>query len=182
MRAALPSRHIIGSKGMGGAERWFVRFLRALRRHGEPAEAAVRADGQLARHHLEGIPVHPSPILTVWDPWSRHRLKRLLRTQGAPIVQTYMGRATHLTRLDPGSGQIHIARLGGFYRLGPFRHAHAWIGNTRALCDWLIGHGLPAELGVQTAAARRRRSDRTGVATGTDPRVPTRRTGVVPVA
>lgn len=141
----IPSLHIIGSKDMGGAERWFVRFLRAMRRHGEPAEAVARAGGQLARHHLDGIPTHPSPMRTVWDPWSRYRLNRLIRAHGAPIVQTYMGRATRLTRLQPGRGQIHVARLGGYYQLAPFRHAHAWIGNTRGLCDWMIGQGLPAD-------------------------------------
>jgi glycosyltransferase involved in cell wall biosynthesis len=141
----LRSLHVIGSKEMGGAERWFVRFLRAMRRHGEPAEAVVRSGSRLAREHLESVPTHASPMRTVWDPWSRHRLNRLIRAHGAPIVQTYMGRASRLTSLERGRGQVHVARLGGYYRLGPFRHAHAWIGNTRGLCDWMIAQGLPAD-------------------------------------
>ncbi len=141
----IPSLHVIGSKDMGGAERWFTRFLRAMRRQGESVEAVVRAGSQLARHPLAGIPTHESPMRTVWDPWSRYQLNRLLHARGAPIVQTYMGRATRLTRLKPGGGQIHIARLGGYYQLAPFRHAHAWVGNTRGLCDWMVRQGLPAE-------------------------------------
>lgn len=39
---------------------------------------------------------------------------------------------------------MHVARLGGYYALHPYRHAHAWIGNTRGLCDWLVQNGLPA--------------------------------------
>jgi glycosyltransferase involved in cell wall biosynthesis len=38
-----------------------------------------------------------------------------------------------------------VARLGGYYTPGPYRHAHAWIGNTRGLCDWMVAQGLPAE-------------------------------------
>jgi hypothetical protein len=38
-----------------------------------------------------------------------------------------------------------VARLGGYYALSPYRHAHHWIGNTRGLCDWMISQGLPAD-------------------------------------
>ncbi len=141
----IASLHVIGSKEMGGAERWFLRFLRAMRRHGQPVQAVVRADGQLARQPLDGVPVQTAPMRTVWDPWSRHRLARLIRASDAPIVQTYMGRASRLTRIEPGRGRVHVARLGGYYQLAPFRHAHAWIGNTRGLCDWMIAQGLPAQ-------------------------------------
>jgi hypothetical protein len=44
-----------------------------------------------------------------------------------------------------GSRPLHLARLGGYYALGPYRHADAWIGNTRQLCDWMVAEGLPAE-------------------------------------
>jgi glycosyltransferase involved in cell wall biosynthesis len=39
---------------------------------------------------------------------------------------------------------VHVSRLGGYYQLEPYRHADAWVGNTRGLCDWMIRHGLPA--------------------------------------
>jgi len=55
-----------------------------------------------------------------------------------------MGRATRMTRLESGAGPVHIARLGGYYKLHPYRHAHAWIGNTKGLCDWMVQQGLPA--------------------------------------
>src|SRR5690625_3524083 len=56
-----------------------------------------------------------------------------------------MGRATRLTRLPPSSSAVHIARLGGYYKIrGYYEHAHAWVGNTKALCDYLVREGLPA--------------------------------------
>ena len=154
------SLQIIGSKALGGAERWFVRFARALAATGAPAELAIRDRSDLADLDLGPLPVHRLPLRTVWDPWSRRAISRLIAQVKPDIVQTYMGRATRLTRLVPppaglggaggnagparGSGPVHVARLGGYYALHPYRHAHAWIGNTRGLCDWLIQNGLPA--------------------------------------
>jgi hypothetical protein len=130
---------------MGGAERWFVRFSKALAETRVQAQLAVRAGSELAGLGLGPLPVHRLPFRTVWDPWSRHAVDRLVGRVKPDIVQTYMGRATRLTRLRPGSGPVHLARLGGYYALHPYRHAHAWIGNTRGLCDWMVANGIPAD-------------------------------------
>ncbi len=135
------SLQLIGSRSMGGAERWFLRFVRALADEGAPVQAAVRAGSELAAQDFGELPVHTLPFATVWDPWSRGSLQRLIRRIQPDLVQTYMGRATRLTRTR---GIPHIARLGGYYALHPYRHADAWIGNTKGLCDWMIQQGLPA--------------------------------------
>jgi glycosyltransferase involved in cell wall biosynthesis len=140
----LKSLHIIGSKAMGGAERWYARFLDALQRRGHAVHAAVRRDSELAVHHLRGIPTATLPMRTVWDPLSKWEVSRHVAKVDAPIVQTYMGRATRLTHLRAGR-RVHVARLGGYYKLKGFRHAHAWVGNTRGLCDWLVENGFPHE-------------------------------------
>jgi len=144
------SLQLVGSKALGGAERWFLRFATALGECGARAELGVRRGSELDR--LVGgsppLPLHRLPFLSVWDPWSRLALSRLIRRLRPDLVQTYMGRATRLIRLGPSSrpsrGPVHVARLGGYYKLGPYRHAHAWIGNTRGLCDWMVRQGLPA--------------------------------------
>ncbi|QID16661.1 glycosyltransferase [Nitrogeniibacter mangrovi] len=141
----MKSLHILGSKEMGGAERWLLRFVAAMQRAGEDIEVAVRRGSELDRHHLHDVPKRTAGMRTVWDPFSRWELSRLIADSGAPIVQTYMGRATRLTHVKRGRGQVHLSRLGGYYKLDPFRHAHAWIGNTRGLCDWMIAGGLPAD-------------------------------------
>ena len=38
--------------------------------------------------------------------------------------------------------QFHLARLGGYYDIKGYRHAHAWIGNTRGICDYLVQQGI----------------------------------------
>jgi glycosyltransferase involved in cell wall biosynthesis len=143
--SAIPSLHVIGSREMGGAERWFVRFLDALAAAGNPVEALVRRDSELARRRASGIPYAELPMRTVWDPLSHWQVTRYAMRSRAPIVQTYMGRATRLTHLTGSRGKVHVARLGGYYKLAPFAHAHAWVGNTRGVCDWMIRNGLPAD-------------------------------------
>lgn len=137
------SLQMVGSKRLGGAERWFCRFSAALAELGIPAELAVRTGSELERVDLS-LPLHRLPFRTVWDPISRSTVSRLIRRIKPDIVQTYMGRATRMTRLKSGTGPVHITRLGGYYRLHPYRHAHAWIGNTKGLCDWMVQQGLPA--------------------------------------
>jgi glycosyltransferase involved in cell wall biosynthesis len=139
------SLQIAGSKGLGGAERWLMRFAAALDERAVPTEIAVRQGSGLGNHDFGRLPVHRLPFLTVWDPLSQHAVSALIRRRRPDIVQTYMGRATRLTRLPRTGGPVHVARLGGYYALGPYRRAHAWIGNTRGLCDWMVAQGLPGE-------------------------------------
>ncbi|WJW75269.1 glycosyltransferase [Thiohalobacter sp. IOR34] len=139
------SLHILGSRGGGGAENFFLRLVGALNEAGHRAAAVVPADSQVAARLPAGVPLYPVPMRSVWDLPSRWAIRRLVRRLRPAIVQTYMGRATRLTRLPAGGGTVHLARLGGYYDLKGYRHAHAWIGNTRGIRDYLIAGGLPAE-------------------------------------
>lgn len=138
------SLQMVASKALGGAERWAVRFSLALAERGVPTELAIRRGSGLDGLDYGSLPVHRLPYLTTWDPVSLLAVSRTIRRVQPEIVQTYMGRATRLTRVPHSKGPIHLARLGGYYALGPFRHAHGWIGNTKRLCDWMIQNGLPS--------------------------------------
>lgn len=140
------SLHVIGSTQMGGADQFFVRLVEALNAAGHEAVALDRAGSPIARA-LAGTPVRQLhlPLANKWDVYSAWRLRRLVAREGFDVVQSYMGRATRLTRLPPRGRAVHIARLGGYYKIrGYYGHAHAWVGNTRGLCDWLVQQGLPA--------------------------------------
>ncbi len=140
------SAHVIGSKTLGGAERFYLRLLDALHERGETVWAFLRRASEVVGQVPAGIPVVQTPMRTVWDPLSRYALGHALRSVGPDIVQTYMGRATRLTHLARGRGHpVHVARLGGYYKLDGYRHAHAWIGNTQGVCDYMIRQGLPAD-------------------------------------
>lgn len=142
----LRSLHVLGSRELGGADRFFIRLVEALHDAGHPVLAVVRGDGPVARVLRPDVPQQHLPLASKWDLLSRWRLSRLIARWQPDIVQTYMGRATRLTRLPAGSRAVHIARLGGFYKIrGYYEHAQAWVGNTRAICDYLRAEGLPAD-------------------------------------
>jgi L-malate glycosyltransferase len=139
------SLQMVASKALGGAERWAIRFTRALAERQPTTALAIRWGSALDGLDYGSLQVHRLPYLTTWDPLSRLAVSRAIHQIQPEIVQTYMGRATRLTHLTRSKGPIHLARLGGYYELSPFRHAHGWIGNTKQLCDWMIRNGLPAE-------------------------------------
>lgn len=143
----LPSLHILGSRQLGGADRFYMRLVRAFHEDSLPVLAVTRAGSPVAKALAEGaIPQVHLPLANHWDGWSAWRIRRLLRGYQPAIVQTYMGRATRLTRVPAELKTVHVARLGGYYKIdGYYRHAHAWVGNTRGICDYLVRSGMPAK-------------------------------------
>jgi len=141
----ISSLHIIGSKGPGGAENFYSRLVIALDQAGSRVQVINPPNSHVA--HALGNSVkqtHPG-MRSIYDPLSRWQIKQLVRREQPDIVQTYMGRATRLTHLRQGRGPTHVARLGGYYNLKGYRHAHAWIGNTHGIVDYLVRNGLPHE-------------------------------------
>lgn len=140
------SVHVIGSRQLGGADRFFIRLVEALHRRGHPTLAVTRPHSPVAEQLDATVEQVHLPLANKWDLYSALALRRLIRTHRPDVVQTYMGRATRLTRVPAGLGTVLVARLGGYYRLnGYYRHADAWVGNTRDICDYLRRNGLPAE-------------------------------------
>lgn len=142
-RPAPSSLHVIGGKKLGGAERFYVRLVNALAARGEKVAALTVAGGKIDAALHPAIPRHHAPLAGVWDLYSLWRVRQAARQYD--IVQTYMGRATRLTHLPLGRRPVHIARLGGYYNLRGYRHAHAWVGNTRGIRDYLQQEGLTTE-------------------------------------
>ncbi|MCM5679456.1 glycosyltransferase [Schlegelella sp. S2-27] len=140
------SIHVLGSRELGGADRFFIRLVEALTRAGHPTLAVTRPGSPVAREMRPEVEQLHLPLAAKWDLYSRWRLTRLIAERRPDVVQTYMGRATRLTRLPRHSPALHVARLGGFYKIrGYYEHAHAWVGNTQAICDYLKAQGLPSE-------------------------------------
>lgn len=138
------SLHIIGSRSSGGAERFFARLVTALAENGG-GSCAVTPPGSAVQKELgPDVPRVELAMRGIWDLWARRNIRKLVERRHPAIVQTWMGRATRLTHLRPGSGSIHVARLGGYYNPKGYWHAQAWVGNTRGICDYLIREGLPS--------------------------------------
>lgn len=134
---------IIGSARMGGAENFFLRLHEALNASDIPSLAVTRTGSDLTAL-VQGAGI-TARMGNVWDPFSRWSLSRAIKSHQPDIVQTWMGRATRLVHLKPERRPAHVARLGGFYDPAHYRHAHALVGNTRGICDFLIREGVPAK-------------------------------------
>lgn len=141
----ISSLHVIGSRTLGGAENFYIRLVSALHEAGQPVTAINPPGSGVSAALAADIEQIPVAMRSVFDPIARWRIGGLVRRRHPLIVQTYMGRATRLTHLRAGSGSVHVARLGGYYNPKGYRHAHAWIGNTRGIHDYLIDAGFPAE-------------------------------------
>ncbi|MCC7300358.1 MAG: glycosyltransferase [Verrucomicrobia bacterium] len=138
------SIHIIGSKASGGAERFYARLINSLSE--KSRVLAINPSGSDVSELVDSeVPQRHLPLLNNQDFYSRWLIRHVALKNHPVIVQSYMGRATHLTHIPQGKGAVHIARLGGYYNLKSYRHAHHLIGNTKGICDYLIREGVPAE-------------------------------------
>jgi glycosyltransferase involved in cell wall biosynthesis len=140
------SLHIISSRMAGGAECFCARLTNALAEAGVGRVTAIHPRHSAVCQETASHVLHQH--LSMWsvvDVWSRWAIQQAARQAAPVVVQTYLGRATRLTHLSGRlPGVVHIARLGGFYNPAGFRHADAWIGNSRPICDHLVRHGFPA--------------------------------------
>ena len=136
--------HVIASRKLGGAESFFTRLVSGLAAAGEEVMVGCRRGSMVCSALPDTFSKFQVPMLGGWDVWSRWKLGRTIAGYRPDIVQTYMARATVLTHVPRGTAAVHIARLGGYYNISRFRHASAWVGNTRGICDYLVRNGLPA--------------------------------------
>lgn len=138
------SIHIIGSKICGGAERFYARLVNSLAE--QTHILAINPPGcptsDLISPTVEQI--HPK-MRNNQDFFSSWLIRRAISKKQLVAVQTYMGRATRLTHIPQGKGVVHIARLGGYYNLKAYRHAHHLVGNTHGICNYLIQEGVPKD-------------------------------------
>ncbi|MGQ0699566.1 MAG: glycosyltransferase family 4 protein [Panacagrimonas sp.] len=143
MTDAIRSLQIIASPRMGGAEITFQRVAQALDASHHPVMAGVRRGSALHRQFDSRLPLTHFTLRNYVDVGSIVQIRQAVSSFGANVVQTWASRATWLTRAPQGT--VHIARLGGYYKLRYFRHADGWIVNTRGLRDWMVTKGFPAE-------------------------------------
>ena len=141
----ISSMHIIASDGLGGAENFFIRLTGALAEDGHPVTAVTLRGGEVGDQLAPGVGDERLSMANNFDPAALFGIRALVKGRRPLIVQTYMSRATKLTRIPRRWGIPFIARLGGYYKLKYFRHAHYWVGNTKGICDYLVRGGLPAD-------------------------------------
>jgi glycosyltransferase involved in cell wall biosynthesis len=136
--------HAIGSAHLGGAERFFARLAAALAAAGHPTTAVLRRGADLRDLLPPAVEVVETGMVNGADLGTWWTIRGVVLDRDPRVIQTYLGRASRLTRVPRRSPTVHVARLGGYYRPHAYRHADAWVGNTRGICDHLIRLGFPA--------------------------------------
>jgi len=68
--------HVLGSRELGGADRFFIRLVEALTRAGHPTLAVTRRDGPVAAQLSPAVEQLHLPLASKWDLPSRWRLTR----------------------------------------------------------------------------------------------------------
>lgn len=138
------SVHIIGSRISGGAERFCARLVNSLAEQSNVL--AVNPENSPTSALIDaGVPQFHPTLRSNYDLSGMLAIRKIAKQSAPAIVQTYMGRATRLTHIPRGKGMVHVARLGGYYNLKAYRHAHHLIGNTKGIHDYLIKEGMPKE-------------------------------------
>ena len=135
--------HLLGSRGDGGAETYFLDLVAALARSGLSQAAAIRAHParEQALAALD-IPTRILPFSAPLDLRSGPAIARLSRETGARVQLQWMNRAG---RVAPRRGPwTRLGRLGGYYDLKYYRGCEALVGNTPDIVEHMVGQGWPA--------------------------------------
>ena len=143
MAEPVRSMQVIASPRMGGAETTYLRLALALQSSGHPVLAGVRRGAEIQRHLADRLAFEPLGMRNYVDLASMVQIRQAAERHGADIVQSWASRATWLTRAPDNA--VHVARLGGYYKLRYFRHADAWIVNTRRMREWMVAKGFPPD-------------------------------------
>ncbi len=127
----------------GGAEAFFTRLVLALDRAGLEQRVVMRRHaGRAATLRSGGVEPVELPFGGALDFFTARGLRREIAAFRADVVLTWMSRAS---RLCPAGRFIHVGRLGGYYDLKYYRRCGHLIANTRAIVDYMVRSGWPAE-------------------------------------
>lgn len=135
--------HTMAGAPRGGAELYFTRLCPALQRTGLSQLVATRPEPERVKRLEEGgVAVVRAPFGGIFDFSTKRILAHAIDSFRPNIVLSYMTRAT---RSVPRGSFVHIARLGGYYDLRPYRRCDHLIGNTPDLVEYFLRHGWPRE-------------------------------------
>lgn len=131
---------IIGAKGSGGAEAFYVRFVKALSQQMD-VHCIVRKNSW-AESQLKGanVTLHALNFGGVFDFVTKFKIKSLSCKLKPVFVQVWMSRAAkNLPKLDVPT----VGRMGGYYKLKYYKNCDYLAGNTEDICRYMIEAGHP---------------------------------------
>jgi glycosyltransferase involved in cell wall biosynthesis len=130
---------MIGSHG--GAERFYVKLMRALRDHGLDQHAIHNDHCRLVEDvKAAGVPATVIPFAKGVDREGRRLYREALAVIKPDIVMHWMNRAARRAEMGP---HINVGRLGGFYPVRYYWRCNHLIANTPGIHTDIIRQGWP---------------------------------------
>ncbi|MFD2206068.1 glycosyltransferase [Kiloniella antarctica] len=106
-------------------------------------QAVIRDNNtRVALFEAAGIETVVLPFRKLLDFKTKRGLKRKIEEFKPDVVLTYMNRASSLC---PKGDFLHVARLGGYYKLKNYKNCDHLIGNTQDIVDYLKSVGWPED-------------------------------------
>jgi hypothetical protein len=134
--------HLLGTAGEGGAETYFVDLVKALKRAGVPAAAAIRGNaGRERRLAKAGVPLKVLRFGGPIDILTKPAAAGFAALQKTKVALAWMNRAARHTPRGPWA---RIGRLGGYYSLKYYKDFDHLVANTEDIAEWIVGQGWPA--------------------------------------
>ncbi len=134
--------HLLGSRGDGGAETYFVDLVAALHDAGMAQACALRPHAERTRALTQaGVATGSFGFGGPLDLLTRPRIAAFARQTEATVLVAWMNRAARHTPAGPWR---RIGRLGGYYSLKYYKGFDHLVGNTRDIADWIVAQGWPA--------------------------------------
>ena len=140
------------SKGLGGAEGYFIALCESLCEDGHSVQAICQPDfrGLQRLRRIPGLQIDLVRLRIRLDPFARRRLRKLLAEFNPAVVHTHLARASHLGAAAAASLGIPVmCKLHNYVKLKYYRHVDCFNATTLAQCDYLLDQGMDATAVVQ---------------------------------
>lgn len=128
--------HLIGGRGPGGSEKFYLRLVRALHQRDDvEVLPIVGKDSWLAaRLKEEGLPHHELPFGSFFDFKTRPQIVEVI-SKFKPHVAQVWGKVA--SRFMPRDIVPTVARVSGYYSLSPYKKIDHMVGNTEDICRYV---------------------------------------------
>lgn len=149
---ALRISHIMLSKGLGGAEGYFIALCESLCEDGHSVQAICQPGFRgLARlRRIPGLQIDLVRLRIRHDPFARRRLRKVLAEFNPVVVHTHLARASQLGATAAASLSIPVmCKLHNYVKLKYYRYVDCFNATTRAQRDYLLDQGMDATAVVQ---------------------------------
>lgn len=141
------STQLMLSKGMGGAERYFVDLCLALAERANPVQAICHrefvARAELENHpNIECVPVR---LLGAWDPFVRRAVLHQVQRFSPQVMQAHLARGAYIGGQVCSALELPLTvKTHNLVNLKYYRRVNHFIATTAAQKAYLEAHGIAA--------------------------------------